>query len=263
MVKRRWHFLLWLDSVEGFDATVYAEPDRSVEALQECLANWSLHTFDPQPTGVNDVWHDLTPSPIRNDRQARARMLQFSPMFQSSSMLRVTGAFWLAGVILTGGWSSTAETQQAEAGPAGVVNYTRVDATVACAGATPPSAMTELKSRGFVSVINFRTAGEPGANIEEGRAAAEDAGLRYFHLPFSRATPEVTETFLGAVAEPANQPVFIHCGSANRVGAMWLIKRVKIDRWSVEDATAEAEAIGLRSVGLKAFALDYVGASER
>ena len=139
-------------------------------------------------------------------------MLQFLPMLQSSKALWVAGAFWLAGVSLTGGWALGAEPQQTEAGPPGVVNYTRVDATVACAGATPPSAMVDLKARGFVSVINFRTAGEPGANIPEGQAAAESAGLKYFHLPFSRATPEVTEAFLDAVANPANQPVLIHCG---------------------------------------------------
>ena len=149
---------------------------------------------------------------------------------------------------------------QDEPGPEGVVNYTRVDATVACAGATPPEAMAGLKDLGFVSVINFRTEGERGAMIEEGRAAAEDLGLRYFHLPFREATPEVTETFLETVADPANQPVYIHCGSANRVGAMWLIKRVRVDGWSVEDATAEAEAIGLSSETLKEFAIDYVGA---
>ena len=134
----------------------------------------------------------------------------------------------------------------------------RIDATVACAGATPPTAMAELKARGFVSIINFRTAGEPGANVKEGRAAAEGVGLKYYHLPFRQATPEVTETFLKAVADPVNQPVFIHCGSANRVGAMWLIKRVKVDGWSVEAATDEAQAIGLRSAALTTFALEYV-----
>ena len=41
---------------------------------------------------------------------------------------------------------------------------------------------------------------------------------------------------------------------------MWLIKRVKLDDWPVADAIAEAEAIGLRSAGLKEFALDYVDA---
>ena len=151
---------------------------------------------------------------------------------------------------------------QAEEGPEGVRNYTRVDATVACAGATPPEAMAVLRERGFNAVINFRTAGENGATIDAGQAAAEAAGLNYIHIPFRQPTPEVVESFLAAVAEPANQPVYIHCGSANRVGAMWLIKRVKQDGYSIEDATAEAEAIGLRSPALREFALGYLDAGD-
>lgn len=41
---------------------------------------------------------------------------------------------------------------QRETAPAGVTNYTRVDATVACAGATPVQALSELKKNGFVCV---------------------------------------------------------------------------------------------------------------
>ena len=150
---------------------------------------------------------------------------------------------------------------QAEEGPEGVRNYTRVDATVACAGATPPEAMAELKTRGFTTVINFRTGGERGATVDSGKQAAEAAGLKYIHIPFREATAEVAESFLEAVADPTNQPVYIHCGSANRVGAMWLIKRVKQDGYAVDAALAEAEAIGLSSAALREFALDYVSAS--
>ena len=151
----------------------------------------------------------------------------------------------------------TAVRAQEEA-PDGVVNYTRIDATVACAGATPPEAMAGLKQLGFVSVINFRTAGEQDAQVEEGKAAAAAAGLKYFHVPFRTPTPEIAETFLEVVADTSNQPVYIHCGSANRVGAMWYIKRVKQDGWDHDRAMAEAEAIGLRSQGLKNFATEYV-----
>jgi uncharacterized protein (TIGR01244 family) len=150
--------------------------------------------------------------------------------------------------------------QQTEEGPAGVVNYTRVDATVACAGATPPEAMADLKRLGFVSVINFRTAEETGANVEASKAAAETAGLKYFHLPFRTPSADVAEKFLTTVSDPSNQPVYIHCASANRVGAMWFIKRVKLDGWDTERAMAEAETIGLRSAALKDFALEYVAA---
>ncbi len=153
------------------------------------------------------------------------------------------------------------ERTQRDAGPSGIVNYTRIDATVACAGATPPETMSELKKRGFASVVNFRTVSEYGATVKAGQAAAEEAGLRYFHLPFRTPTAQLAERFLDTVANPANEPLYIHCGSGGRVGAMWLIKRVKQDGWDVDRALAEAEAIGLNSARLKRFALDYLNSS--
>jgi uncharacterized protein (TIGR01244 family) len=142
----------------------------------------------------------------------------------------------------------------------GIRNYSRVDATIGCGGATDPSAMAGLKKEGFVSVVNLRLASEQGANVEAGRAAAQAAGLKYIHLPFDAASPDpaLVENFLAAVADRSNQPVYIHCGSANRVGAVWMIKRTLQDKWTTEKALVEAEAIGLTSEGLKAFATDYI-----
>jgi uncharacterized protein (TIGR01244 family) len=149
---------------------------------------------------------------------------------------------------------------QRETAPAGVTNYTRVDATVACAGATPVQALPEIKKNGFVSVVNFRMPTEQGANIDEAKATAAQVGLKYIHLPYQTPTNEIAEAFLKAVADRSNQPMYIHCASANRVGAMWFIKRVKLDGWDVERAMKEAEGIGLRAPNLKEFALSYVGA---
>lgn len=163
------------------------------------------------------------------------------------------GAALAAGLVLVLGTGLGAQDEA----PEGVVNYTRVDATVACAGATPASAMPALRDMGFASVINFRTAGENGADIEGSRAAATEAGLNYIHIPFRTPTDETTGTFLDAIADEANQPAYIHCGSANRVGAMWYIKRVVQDGWDTDRAMAEAETIGLRSEALKSFATAY------
>jgi len=142
----------------------------------------------------------------------------------------------------------------------GVRNYSRVDATVGCGGATDPSAMAGLKKEGYVSVINLRLANEPGVDIDASRAAAQAAGIKYIHLPFNGSSPDpkVVSDFLSAVADKANQPVFIHCGSANRVGAVWMIKRVLQDGWAVDRAQTEAEAIGLTSPQLVAFASTYI-----
>jgi len=142
----------------------------------------------------------------------------------------------------------------------GVSNFTRVDATVACGGAAEVAALDALKKDGFKTVINLRVASEPGANVEANQARAEDLGLTYVHIPFSGGSPDpkVIDAFLATIADKANQPVFVHCASANRVGAVWLAKRVLQDNYSIEKATQEAKAIGLTNPGLEKFALQYI-----
>lgn len=142
----------------------------------------------------------------------------------------------------------------------GVRNYTRVDATIGCAGATEVKALPGIAKLGYKAVLNLREATEAGADIDGSRAAAEAAGLKYLHLPFKASAPEVKAAgeFLELVADPANQPLFIHCASANRVGTLWLIKRMVIDKWTEERSLAEAKVIGLSSEALQKFALDYV-----
>jgi uncharacterized protein (TIGR01244 family) len=143
---------------------------------------------------------------------------------------------------------------------AGIVNYTKVDAVVACGGATETNALEALKTDGFKAVINLREASEAGANIEANAARAKALGLNYIHLPLNGQSPDpkIVDAFLAAVADKANQPVFIHCGSANRVGAVWLVKRVLQDGWPIDKATEEAKMIGLRSAPLEEFAKKYI-----
>ena len=142
----------------------------------------------------------------------------------------------------------------------GITNYTKVDAVVACGGATEITALEGLKNDGFKAVINLRQPTEQGANIEENAARAKALGLNYINIPFNGQSPDpkVIDAFLAAVANKANQPVFIHCASASRVGAAWLVKRVLQDGWPVAKATEEAKLIGLRSAPLEAFALKYI-----
>jgi uncharacterized protein (TIGR01244 family) len=160
---------------------------------------------------------------------------------------------------------AVASAQVKKADVPGITNFSRVDATVGCGGATQPAAMTELKKHGFKSVINLRLATESGAEVDASRAAAQKAGMKYIHLPFdaSEPDPKVVESFLAAVSDTANQPVYIHCGSANRVGAVWMIKRVLQDGWGIDQAREEAEAIGLTNQRLKDFATEYILAHKK
>jgi uncharacterized protein (TIGR01244 family) len=144
----------------------------------------------------------------------------------------------------------------------GVRNFTHVDATVACAGATDPEVIPALAARGYKSIINLRLATENGALIEESKTAAEAARMTFIHLPLNGRDPDmkVADSFIMAVTDPANQPVYINCGSANRVGALWLAKRVLVDKWDDAKALEEAKFIGLSSPVLEKFALDYIAA---
>lgn len=143
---------------------------------------------------------------------------------------------------------------------AGITNFTKVDAVVACGGATEVSALDGLKQDGFKTVINLRMAAEQGANIEENRAKAQSLGLNYVHIPLSGSAPDTkaVDLFLATIADKSNQPVFIHCASASRVGAMWMVKRTLQDGWPIEKAADEAKLIGLRSAPLEQFARDYI-----
>ena len=79
----------------------------------------------------------------------------------------------------------------------------------------------------------------------------------------SSATPSVVVAPPQAIVEPANQPVFVHCGSGNRAAAMWMIKRLVVDGWDADRAGVEAAALGLRNEALKKFALDYAASKKK
>jgi uncharacterized protein (TIGR01244 family) len=147
----------------------------------------------------------------------------------------------------------------------GITNFAQVETTVACAGAVKPGSVAGIRKMGFASIINLRLASEQGADIDAEAAAARAAGINFVHLPFNGAMPDpaVADQFLKIITEPGNQPAFIHCASGNRAAAMWLIKRVLIDKWDNDRALEEATQLGLTSSALKTFALDYIQTHKR
>jgi uncharacterized protein (TIGR01244 family) len=146
---------------------------------------------------------------------------------------------------------------------AGVTNYAHVETTVACAGATTPGSVAEIKRLGYKSVVNLRESSEAGADIDAEQAAAKAASINFVHIPMNSAMPDpaVVPTFLAAVTDQANVPAFIHCASGNRAAALWAIKRVEVDHWDVDRAMAEANDLGLTR--LKPWVLDYLAAHKQ
>jgi protein tyrosine phosphatase (PTP) superfamily phosphohydrolase (DUF442 family) len=137
-------------------------------------------------------------------------------------------------------------------------NFLRVNESFCTAGQPTTEELTALKNDGTVAVLNLRLPSEHDADEE--RAAVEALGMRYFNIPVDTNNLQVSqvEEFLSITDDDANRPMFIHCGSANRVGGFFMIRRVLRDGWSLEMATTEAEEIGLRNQALQEFALNYI-----
>lgn len=129
-----------------------------------------------------------------------------------------------------------------------------------CTGAQPRLEHLEiLKADGVKAIINLRPPSEHRAAEEE--AEAKKLRLRYFNIPFVFGDPkeEQATEFLKITDDPENRPAFIHCAAGIRVGALWMIRRVLRDGWTVEKAEQEAEKIGLReSPHLNEFARKYI-----
>jgi uncharacterized protein (TIGR01244 family) len=159
----------------------------------------------------------------------------------------------------------TAAAQVTKQDVPGIVNFARLETTVACGGAVKVEALPELKKMGFVSVVNLRLASEAGADVEAEAAAAKAAGLKYFHVPFNGQSPDpaAADRFLEAITTPGTEPAFIHCAGGGRAAAMWFIKRLVVDRWDLDKATTEATALGMTSPTLKQFGIDYAQAHRR
>lgn len=97
---------------------------------------------------------------------------------------------------------------------------------------------------GYRTVINLRTAGEPGS---VGRQAIESLGFRYVTIPISGAdgVTEENARLLAEALAAAEHPVIVYCTSGNRVGAIFAMKAYHVDGDSAETALSVGKAAGL------------------
>ena len=148
--------------------------------------------------------------------------------------------------------------QQAPDSGFAAVNFLRVNDQVCTAGQPSLDDLAKLKAQGIRSVINLRRPSEHNATEEE--AKLRELGIRYISIPVDGNNIQDAQVaeFLKASSAAENQPMFIHCASANRVGGFWMIRRVLVDKWPIEEAEAEARKVGLRSANIRDFAVGYI-----
>lgn len=133
-----------------------------------------------------------------------------------------------------------------------------IDDRLATGGQPTMEQFASLKREGFRTIINLREPSEHDAVAEA--AEARRLGLGYVSIPVRAAEPkdEQVDAFLAAMKDKKIWPAFVHCGTASRVAAFWLIHRVLVDGWEFSDAENEARLVGLKSANLREFAYEYV-----
>ena len=115
-----------------------------------------------------------------------------------------------------------------------------------------------LQDLGIKTIINLRKENE--TDWDEA-AVANELDLDYIHLPFqteAELTDELYDEALRSLSSEQPGGTLLHCGSCNRVGAIWYAHRVLQADVSPEQAEQEARAAGMRSEWLLESAKAYV-----
>jgi protein tyrosine phosphatase (PTP) superfamily phosphohydrolase (DUF442 family) len=139
----------------------------------------------------------------------------------------------------------------------GVPNACQALPTVITGGQPTPEHLDGLAKSGNAIVVDMRESMEPRGFDEP--ALVKKLGMEYKLIPVGPHTMSDTtlETLRTTLAEAGDRPVFIHCGSGNRVGGA-LIPVLMLDQgMEEEDAIDTAMRVGLRNAELMEWGLGY------
>lgn len=139
----------------------------------------------------------------------------------------------------------------------GVVNACQPLPTITTGGQPTPEHLAALHEAGVGIVLDLRDPREVRPFNEP--AAVQSLGMEYINVPVTPITmnDETLDRVLGVLRSAGDKPVFLHCGSANRVGGT-LIPYLMLDYGlEEEDAVQQAMRIGLRAPDVMEWGLGY------
>lgn len=172
-----------------------------------------------------------------------------------SALFWGTTAISLSVAIATGSWAG--EATKIEAVNLGATERVHRVGDFYIASQPTREDFAKAKAFGVESVINFRAEGEQTGFDE--KEVVTGLGLAYEQAGF---TPDSLDdgVFDDARArlQAARKPALLHCSTANRAAAVWLVYRAVDDGVPYEQALSEAKAAGLTHAGLEAKAKAYV-----
>ena len=124
------------------------------------------------------------------------------------------------------------------------------------AGQPDPAQLQAAKDAGYGMVVNLRVDGEV-TDFDE-RQVVEALGMAYRHIPVGGAagvTPDNARALQAALTEAGDAPVLVHCGTANRVGALVALAAA-MDGAAADEALERGRRAGL--LGLEPHVRDLI-----
>ncbi len=104
----------------------------------------------------------------------------------------------------------------------------------------------EAAEAGYRTIINLRTRGEDGTWDEASKA--EELGVDYIAIPVAGVnglTMENARRVFEVLDDAERHPIMLHCGSGNRVGALFALKAFHVDGKDAETALEIGRGAGL------------------
>lgn len=122
----------------------------------------------------------------------------------------------------------------------------------------------KLPQQGFKSVVNLRASEEKDMSFspqEEGEFVRE-SGMEYLNIPISTKEgpkSEQVDQFRSEI-EHLPKPIFVHCHTGKRSGALAMIYLALKEGLTGEEALQKAESMGFECnvPGLKEFFINYI-----
>ncbi len=113
------------------------------------------------------------------------------------------------------------------------------------------------KDKGIKTVLSLRHPEEIDFNEKEIVEANE---MQFVNIPWNGEDELTDDVFdrIRATLHTAEQPILMHCGSANRAAGAWLVRRVLDQDVELETALKEAKDAGLSSDAYEAKARAYI-----
>ncbi|WKZ18964.1 MAG: protein tyrosine phosphatase family protein [Candidatus Jettenia sp. CY-1] len=121
----------------------------------------------------------------------------------------------------------------------------------------------KLPQQGFKSVVNLRTSEEDMSfSLQEERELVRESGMEYLNIPISTKEgpkSEQVDQFRTEI-EHMPKPIFIHCHTGKRSGALAMIYLALKEGLTGEEALQKAQSMGFECnvPGLKEFFINYI-----